>query len=569
MVRFKKILAVFLAVCILSLSVGSSYKVEAGAVAAGAALTAKTVFDICLFIGCTLVTCYAVGEIIDNRDEIARAGKNFIDSLTSIPEGWIFKMTDASGQEYVFGSEALELVQEMDWEVIQGGGGSNNDNNDDDDNKNGFIDGLLNLFSPANELIGSFTALGATWFYDTASNLYQKWVNGDEMTELEAAVIEPLINGVCNQYDIAAQWSGEPFYYDMTLCFDYNYTHPYTKKTTHEIKTYDISFVSSVPVCAYIQTSEAYNGDVHVFNSYSFGLSYINDKGYLYGIQPTGIYSVSVDGVSNGSSAILGNQGVTISEYFNTNDYVHNLNISFSGNLPFFMIDSSPISSAVNDYLRGVIDADSALNYAKIWREADWLADDWQGLLVDPLVNIGLSLSQLADLAKALGLHAVGNDLTPSELADLIAESLPEVNPELLPDQVGVPAITPNPDLDPIYFPYPGAHPDINPDPNPDPDPNPKPGTETDIDMNDYKVNLTSVFPFCIPFDFITLLDVLDAEPVAPRFEFPVVIPALDYQETVIIDMSIFDEVAEIIRLCETISFIIFLMFATSKVIRW
>ncbi len=214
MVRFKKILAVFLAVCILTLSVGSSYKVEAASVAAGAALTAKTIFDICLFVGCAFVACYAVGEIIDNKDDIARAGKNFIDSITSIPEGWILSMTDASGQEYVFGSEALELVQETDWEVIQGGGGAGNNNDDDDDDKkNGFIDGILNISSSASELIGSFTALGATWFYDTASKLYQKWVNSEELTEAEAAVIEPLVTGYCNQYDIAAQWSGESFDY--------------------------------------------------------------------------------------------------------------------------------------------------------------------------------------------------------------------------------------------------------------------------------------------------------------------------------------------------------------------
>lgn len=542
MVRFKKILAVFLAVCILTLSVGSSYKVEAASVAAGAALTAKTIFDICLFVGCAFVACYAVGEIIDNKDDIARAGKNFIDSITSIPEGWILSMTDASGQEYVFGSEALELVQETDWEVIQGGGGAGNNNDDDDDDKkNGFIDGILNISSSASELIGSFTALGATWFYDTASKLYQKWVNGEEMTDEEAAVIEPLVTGYCNQYDIAAQWSGEPFDYYANV----NVMKPGISYI------YNLSESYKFPIVGYMR---------HVYVD-EYDLRFMK----LYGTSSTtlelkGNYKI----ISESGTNIYNDITFVNVSAFNPSSF------SYSVNFPVF----SNIEDAEN-YLKGFGDIENALNYTKIWREADWLADDWQGLLVDPLANVGLSLSQFVDLAKALGLHAVGNDLAPSELADLIAESLPEVNPELLPDAVGVPAITPDPGLDPIYFPYPGAHPDINPspnpnpDPNPGPDPNPNPGTETDIDMNDYKVNLTSVFPFCIPFDFITLLDVLDAEPVAPRFEFPVVIPALDYQETVIIDMSIFDEVAEIIRLCETISFIIFLMFATSKVIRW
>lgn len=548
MVRFKKILAVFLAVCILSLSVGSFYKVEAGTIVVGAGLTAKTIFDICLFVGCALVTCYAVGEIIDNKDDIARAGKNFIDSITSIPEGWILNMTDASGQEYVFGSEALELVQEMDWEVIQGGGGANNDNNDDDDddNKNGFIDGLLNLFSPANELVGSFTALGSMWFYDTASKLYQKWVNGEEMTEAEAAVIEPLVTGYCNQYDIAAQWSGESFDYSASVNEIGNYEGA-------PVFIYNISTPYNFPVAGYFNSEYSDEGN------YSLHFYSVNSLGDVINIKLIGT-----------EKQILSDR--VLSGKFNSSlvSAISCRSFSYGANFPIF-----GSYEEVENYLKGIVDIENALNYTKVWREADWLADDWQGLLVDPFANVGLSLSQFVDLAKALGLHAVGNDLAPSELADLIAESLPDVNPELLPDAVGVPAITPDPCLDPIYFPYPGAHLDINssPNPNPDPDPgpnpNPNPGTETDIDMNDYKVNLTSVFPFCIPFDFITLLEVLDAEPVAPCFEFPVVIPALDYQETVIIDMSIFDEVAEIIRLCETISFIIFLMFATSKVIRW
>lgn len=87
--------------------------------------------------------------------------------------------------------------------------------------------------------------------------------------------------------------------------------------------------------------------------------------------------------------------------------------------------------------------------------------------------------------------------------------------------------------------------------------------------VSDYQVDLRGLFPFCIPFDFIALLEVLDADPVAPCFTFPVVIPALDYREDFKLDLSIFDDVAKVIRICEKVSFLIFLMFATSKVIRW
>ncbi|MDE7020970.1 MAG: hypothetical protein K2P23_08740, partial [Lachnospiraceae bacterium] len=226
-------------------------------------------------------------------------------------------------------------------------------------------------------------------------------------------------------------------------------------------------------------------------------------------------------------------------------------------------------------YLKGTGAVTDALNYAKTYQNADWLSDDWAGVLIDPFTNIGLTLNQLVELAKALSLHAVGNNLSPQELADLIKQSLPAVNPDLLPDAVPVTPAVPAPDMDPIYYPYPGAHPlpgttpGTKPDPDKDPDKEPGKEPEPDEDMSSYKVDLQAIFPFCIPFDFIALLRVLDAEPEAPRFDFPVVIPALDYHETVTFDMSIFDDVAEVIRLCETVSFIIFLMFSTSKVIKW
>lgn len=550
MVRFKKILAVFLAVCILSLSVGSSYKVEAGTIVAGAGLTAATVFQICFFVGCTLVTCYAVGEIIDNRDEIARAGKNFIDSITSIPEGWILSMTDASGQEYVFGSEALELVQEMDWEVIQGGGGANNDNNDDDDddNKNGWFDGLLNLSSSAKELVGSFTALGSVWFYDTASKLYQKWVNGEEMTEAEAAVIEPFVSGYCNQYDIAAQWSVESFdYYANINVMNSDFSNIYNLSASYEF-----------PIVGYMR---------HVYaNEYDLKFFKLNNQ--------------SIDTVGlKGTYKYINKSGTYIYDYNSVNVFASSpLSFSYSVNFPVF----SNIEDAEN-YLKGFGDIENALNYKKIWREADWLADDWQGLLVDPFANVGLSLSQLEDLAKAIGLHAVGNDLTPSELADLIAESLPEVNPELLPDEVGVPVITPEPGLEPIYFPSPAAHPipdNTNPSPNPNPTPNPDLGTITEnvnIDdivpdvisgFSDISDTLKTKFPFSLPWDIHYLLTGLASTPKTPVYYLPLVIERLGINETIVIDMSDFEELSKLSRAMLSFIWAYVLMNWTVKIVQ-
>ena len=109
----------------------------------------------------------------------------------------------------------------------------------------------------------------------------------------------------------------------------------------------------------------------------------------------------------------------------------------------------------------------------------------------------------------------------------------------------------------------------VDPGTKPDPGTDPDPGSDPDMKMTDYQVDLRKIFPFCIPFDFVALLNALDADPVAPCFTFPVVIPALDYREDIRLDLSVFDDVAEVIRICEKVSFLIFLMFATSKVIRW
>lgn len=203
--RMKRFLALLLAVCLLSCS-AASVRVEAAEIVAGAGLTAASLFEICLFVGGVALTCYAAGEVIENRDEIAEFGKNIIDSVTDISEGWILDMMDTSGQEYIYGSEALELVQDTEWEVIQGG--ASNDNNDDNnDNKDDKP-----VKNPMQN-IWNFTALGATWLVDSISKLYQKWIDGDELTESEQAALKPLIEAGVDQNDIAKQWSGESFSY--------------------------------------------------------------------------------------------------------------------------------------------------------------------------------------------------------------------------------------------------------------------------------------------------------------------------------------------------------------------
>ena len=106
--------------------------------------------------------------------------------------------------------------------------------------------------------------------------------------------------------------------------------------------------------------------------------------------------------------------------------------------------------------------------------------------------------------------------------------------------------------------------PEALPDPSPEPAPDPDTG-----EMEKYKTDLRMVFPFCLPFDFIHFLEVMDADPVAPHFEFPFVVPALGIDMTVDIDLSFMDGAVEVFRVGELVSFILLLIAVTPKLIRW
>lgn len=534
---------------ILSASVGDIFiktndikTVEATGLEIGGVAVASLA-EICLFVGSIAVTLYCVGEIIDNREEIARFGYDLINSCSETVDGWIMSFTDTAGQEYVYGTEALELVRETEWEVIQGGLPPENNDDDNNDNKP-TKNPMQNLWN--------FTALGATWLMSNIEKLYQKWVNGEELTEAEQAVLAPVIEGYCDQNDIAKQWSGVPFDYSASITQSYSTISPVHSR----VETYNYTASFNFPVCGFY---EFRNSSSHIF-------SFL----YLYNGEVVSLNQFSlevssyVDGEFRGSSCHEGYSSWSSQPL----SAVNNFAFTYSVNFPIF---ASRIEAEA--YLKGTGPVTDALNYAKTYQIADWLSDDWAGVLIDPLTNIGLSLNQLLALAQQLGVHAIGNNLSPAELYELFKQLVTGADLSPMPGIPAAPVVLPSPDLPSIYWPSADAHPlpSTTPGTTPDPDPgkDPTPGTDPDVDMSSYKVDLQGIFPFCIPFDFIALLKALDAEPVAPCFEFPVVIPALGYEETVRLDMSIFDDVAEVMRLCETVSFIIFLMFATSKVIKW
>lgn len=184
---------------------------------------------------------------------------------------------------------------------------------------------------------------------------------------------------------------------------------------------------------------------------------------------------------------------------------------------------------------------------------------------------------QLADLSKKLN-PEINTEFSPEMAPNYIQELIQQLQKGLNPD--------PNPDPDPN--PNPNPNPDPNPNPNPDPDPDPEPNptgspdpeptkapeedSSSDVDPKDYAIDLRQIFPFCIPFDLIHLLNVLDAEPEAPRFEIPIDLEAdnpftgkkiVDYHSKIVIDMSDYEQPIKVIRIFEVMFFILALLLIT------
>lgn len=120
-------------------------------------------------------------------------------------------------------------------------------------------------------------------------------------------------------------------------------------------------------------------------------------------------------------------------------------------------------------------------------------------------------------------------------------------------------------------MPNPDPSPDPDPSPNPDPSPEPDPDAPaTDEEAAKYTADLTTVFPFCIPFDLIRAFKVLSAEGEAPVYKMPLKIDykSIHISEAWQIDMSDFASVIQILRVMETLGFIVGLILVTRKLIR-
>lgn len=106
----------------------------------------------------------------------------------------------------------------------------------------------------------------------------------------------------------------------------------------------------------------------------------------------------------------------------------------------------------------------------------------------------------------------------------------------------------------------------LDPDPFvPDPTTPVDPSAPTDI--AGYTFDLKDIFPFCIPFDLYDFLTCLDAPPEAPVINWEIYMPG-GGTYPIIIDLSVFDEVAQLLRRLELLLFCVGLAFKTRDLIK-
>lgn len=196
-------------------------------------------------------------------------------------------------------------------------------------------------------------------------------------------------------------------------------------------------------------------------------------------------------------------------------------------------------------------------------------------------LNAGTETGIMNGLTYDYGIlsDSIASALNPFADAYIDADAIPDLYPTIsaavdaLPDPAPAsdPAKNANDYVAAVAAAATAAAPDPVPDPDPADDPEPVPELDPAIkyEIDRAKFDLTEIFPFCIPFDLVKLLDALCADPVAPRFELPFVVPVLDIEIVWVIDMSIFDTAASVFRSGIVIGYVIFLIMNTFKLIKW
>lgn len=580
-----RIVCVFLSVMILFFGVSNSYfspiKMDRVEAAGTVVLGYETMQAICYYFGSLVLGYSSVAEVPDlTEEQIEKVGHAYIKSLftvNGVPDHVADKLAMANQalftlisnkQAYVFGSEALKEVAETEFQVIMGGNNGDEEPSPSPDDKK-----KLNI-GKAIGCIGALSVFGATVFEESVKFYADKFSKGEENfidTELnDLPVIYPddlqSIISTSEEYHYKSQFIGQCQYID-----------PYSSlKNYYSVYKWNVDCVSNDRICCYAEFQSLFDDPNYSarFDVEFFGM--VDGKlggSYLMPIQITE-YRDGTLVSSNFSKKYSFCQTES-----KDGKYEQDLLFSYASNFPVFKNRNDALNFAKTG--QGI---EKATNYSKKYRIADWLQDNWDGELFDPLTGLSY-LNDLANLAKHQGLNAIGNDPSLDDmkqhLRDIIANlrpgydpvTDPSVDPALdpicYPDTIPTPVIDPTADvvLQPAKDPTPSPNPDPSPSTSPKPttQPTPSPG---EIDSSQPVVDLSKFFPFCIPFDLIHLVQALDADPVAPKWTLKLEPPQFPVEWEVTLDLSEFESLAKIFRTGETLLFVVGLILITRGIIK-
>lgn len=580
----KRIVCVSLSVMILFFGVSNSYfspvKMDQVEAAGTVVLGYETMQAICYYFGSLVLGYSSVAEVPNlTEEQIEKVGHAYIKSLftvNGVPDHVADKLAMANQalftlisnkQAYVFGSEALKEVAETDFQVIMGGNNGDEEPSPSPDDKK-----KLNI-GKAIGCIGALSVFGATVFEESVKFYADKFSKGEEnFIDLELSEL-PVIYPDDVQSIIS---TSEPYHYQAHFLVQGYYSHPYNESNSYySIIQYDIDLTTNDRIACYVNLSFCDNGSQSL--TYNVG---------FYGKVSTKVADwykmpMNVTEKQNGKiTSFYQDKKSTIFHWQSaTKDYLQNMMVSNVCNIPIFGNSADAL-----DFAKTGQGIEKATNYSKMFRIADWLQDNWDGELFDPLTGLSY-LNDLANMAKHQGLNAIGNDPSLDDmkqhLRDIIANlrpgydpvTDPSVDPALdpicYPDTILTPVIDPTADvvLQPAKDPTPSPNPDPSPSTSPKPtmQPTPSPG---EIDSSQPVVDLSKFFPFCIPFDLIHLVQALDADPVAPKWSLKLEPPQFPVEWEVTIDLSQFESLAKIFRTGETLLFVVGLILITRGIIK-
>ena len=545
----KRIVCVFLFVMILFFGVSNSYfspvKMDNVNAAETIVITGEIARLICEYFGAVTYGYASADKAKPNitTDDLAKVGHEFIKKIYEenglpgeiadvqkelIENKNALGMLSYAGQAYVFGSEALQEVAGMDFSVINGGGGDDEDPDEESKFKK-FAKSAFSLTMAGTLAISQVLPLVATELMNENPTEYEQNNPEYKFTGFEDSYIPD-----AQQYNIKA--------------------YSYWKEVNGSSQINEFSTMSRYRVHI-IHSSD---------NSYSFRKDN-NDSITLP------LHQITYN--SNGTLRYDGSASLSMVYYPAQGS------LTFTSNLPIF-----ESNEAWQEALQSG-DYTGALNYNRVYPIADWLKDDWSGVLYDPLTGLNTGLDWYTLVRQGLApASSLGEDVTSDSyrygLRDYFKnakenraeDNMPYVDTSLAPIYLPatLPEVSIKPDADVAVSPSVDIDPGVNPNPNPDPDPSasPTPLPGGGLSYTKPVVDLSKFFPFCIPFDLIHLVQALDADPVAPKWSIKLEPPQFPVEWEVTLDLSEFESLAKIFRTGETLLFVVGLILITRGIIK-